>query len=157
MTGDNQIIINDCQNDLDRIKQYVKANPFDSICQYLICYAIVRTSGILEVVAKNIIFSYLSNGATPETVHFLEKEIIESSWNPSCGQIQRILDKTSSDWSQQFQAMTHGSKEKSDLTSLINLRNDFAHGKMITASIDNIEDYFHGGCQILSILIQIIN
>ncbi len=156
MTGDNQNIIDDCQNDLDRIKHYIKEHPLDSICQYLICYSVVRASGVLEVVAKNIIFSYLSQNAVPEAVRFLEKEIVDSSWNPSCGRIQKILDKISPRWSREFQVKTHGTKEKSDLNSLINLRNDFAHGQMITASIENIEEYFHGSCQVLRWLGQIV-
>ena len=49
-----------------------------------------------------------------------------------------------------------GIKEKGDLTSLVNLRNDFSHGQKITATIANIMTYFQGGCKILEILDYII-
>lgn len=156
MIGVNNQNIIDCQSDLEKVKKFVLANPLESVCQYLICYSVVRACGTIEVVAKEIIFNYLSNGAARETINYLEKQIVESSWNPSCGKIQNILDTINPSWSQRFQALTNGTKEKSDLKSLVNLRNDFAHGQAITATIENIEDYFNGSCIILDKLTKVI-
>lgn len=156
MNGNNQESIDDCRNDLDKIRNYIVDHPMDSICQYLISYSVVRACGIIETIVKKIIFDYLSIGANQEAINYFEKQIIESPWNPSCGKIQKLLDIINSNWSQQFQATTKGTKQKSDLNSLVNLRNDFAHGQKITASIDNIIDYFEGGCQIINNLITIM-
>lgn len=156
MNGDNQNLIDDCINDLNNVKKYIAANALSSICQYLISYAVVRSCGTIEVVVKNIIFDYLSTGATQETINFLEKQILDSSWNPSCGKIQKLLDMINPSWSQEFQAFTNGTKEKTDLSSLVNLRNDFAHGNKVTSSIDNVIDYFEGSCTIVNFLADIV-
>ena len=157
MTGNNQKSIEDCQNDLENIKNYIKANPLTSICQYLISYSVVRACGTIETIIKNIIFNHISNGANQEAINYFEKEILESAWNPSCGTIQRLLDKINPNWSIKFQATTSGTKYKMELNSLVNLRNEFAHGQKITATIDNIIDYYNGGCQIAVCLYNIIN
>lgn len=156
MNGNNQTLIDDCYNELTKIECFIKSDPLSSLCPYLISYCVVRACGTIEVCTKNIIFDYLSFGVRSETINYLEKEILESSWNPSCGAIQKLLDKINSDWSLQFQALTSGIKEKGDLTSLVNLRNDFSHGQKITATIANIMTYFQGGCKILEILDYII-
>jgi len=156
MNGNNQNIIDDCTNDLDKIKQFINRDPLNSLCPYLISYCVIRSCGCLEVCIKNLLFNYLSFGSRQETINYLEKQILDSSWNPSCGSIQKILDQVNSNWSNRFQQLTNGISEKGDLKSLVNLRNDFAHGQQITATIANIISYFEGGCKILAILEQII-
>jgi len=156
MTGDNQVLINDCQDDLDRIDQFITSDPLNSLNSYLISYCVIRACGTIEMVVKNIIFDHLIIGATQESINYFEKDILESSWNPHCGAIQKILDKINSNWSATFQHDTNGIKEKGDLTSLVNLRNQFAHGQKITATISNVKDYFIGGCKIVEILDNIV-
>lgn len=156
MNGNNKETIEDCKEELEKIKKYICDNPLSSICQYLISYSVIRACGTIETIIKNIIFDRLSIGANQEAINYFEKQILESSWNPSCGKIQNILDIINSNWSQSFQAATKNTKEKSDLSSLLNLRNDFAHGQKITATIDNIIDYFEGSCNIVICLVNII-
>lgn len=156
MNGDSKKTIENCRNDLEKVKKYIVENPFDSMCQYLVSYSVIRACGTIEVLVKKIIFDRLTAGAITETVEYLKREIIDSSWNPSCGKIQNLLDRVNSRWSQKFQTLTNGTKYKSDLRSLVDLRNEFAHGQTITASINNIVDYFNGSCEILNILITAI-
>ena len=156
MNGSNNDKINDCKNDLVKIETFIKNDPMNSLCPYLISYAVIRACGTIESCVKNIFFEYMSKGANLETVKYLEKQIIESSWNPSCGSIQKMLDIINPTWSSNFQTVVCNTKEKGDLTSLVNLRNDFAHGQQITASISNIIDYFEGGCIILNKLESIV-
>ena len=47
--------------------------------------------------------------------------------------------------------------EKSDLNSLVMLRNDLAHGRNITASIAIIERYYESGTSIIRILDNIMH
>lgn len=156
MTGNNQFLINDCKDDLDRIDEFIISDPLNSLNSYLISYCVIRACGTIEMVVKNIIFDHLIIGATQETINYFEKDILESSWNPNCGAIQKILDKINPNWSAKFQQDTNGIKEKGDLKSLVNLRNQFAHGQKITATISNVKDYFNGGCRIVEILDNIV-
>lgn len=157
MNGDNFALIDDCKNDFNKIEDFIKKDPLNSLCPYLISYSIIRACGCIEVCVKNILFDYLSKGAKAETVKYLENQILESSWNPSFGSIQKLLDAINPNWSSSFQSSLHGAKEKGDLTSLINLRNDFAHGQKVTATIGNIIEYFEGSCKVVENLNSIIN
>ena len=156
MSGNNQLAIDECRIELESIEQFIIANPMDSNCPYLISYSVIRGCGTIEKVLKDIFFQHLTKNANNEAKNYFEKNILESSWNPSCGQIQRVLDIINPTWSNQFQTTTNGSKDKMDLNSLVNLRNDFAHGQKITASISNILGYYSGGCNILNSLTSII-
>lgn len=158
MNGDNATLIENCRNDFNKIEEFIKNDPLNSLCPYLILYSVIRACGCIEVCVKNLLFNYLSKDATAETVKYLENQILESSWNPSFGKIQKLLDIINSDWSNSFQTRLNGTKEKGDLTSLINLRNDFAHGQTtVSATIGNVIEYFEGGCKVIESLNNIIN
>lgn len=92
MNGDNFALIDDCKNDFNKIEEFIKKDPLNSLCPYLISYSIIRACGCIEVCVKNVLFDYLSKGAKAETVKYLENQILESSWNPSFGSIQKLLD-----------------------------------------------------------------
>ncbi len=156
MSGNNQGLIDDCKNELKSIESYVLANPLESICSYLISYCVIRGCGTIEKVLKNIIFEHLTFNANSEAKKYFEKNILESSWNPSSGKIQQILDVINPVWSNQFQTQINGTKEKGDLSSLINLRNDFAHGQLITTTVTDVISYFDGAIVILNILCGIV-
>lgn len=156
MSGNNINVINDCKTELSKIETYIKSNSLDSNCPYLISYSVIRACGTIEKVLKQLFYDHLIKNTNNEAKNYFEKNILESSWNPSCGQIQRILDIINPDWSVQFQTLTNASNDKMHLKSLVNLRNDFAHGQTITASISSIIGYYDGACNILKILDSII-
>ena len=121
MSGNNQLAIDECRIELESIEQFIIANPMDSNCPYLISYSVIRGCGTIEKVLKDIFFQHLTKNANNEAKKYFEKNILESSWNPSCGQIQKILDVINPTWSNQFQTLTNGSKDKMDLKILVTL------------------------------------
>ncbi len=156
MSGNNQLAINDCLNDLNSVNSYIQANPLDSMCQYLISYSVIRACGTIEIITKNILYDYLSCGAKNETMIYLEKQILDSSWNPSTGRIKSFIEKLNQTWANQFQTAVNGTREQTSLNSLVNLRNQFAHGQPITSSINDVINYFNDGCIIMNHLDSII-
>ena len=121
MNGNNQNIIDDCLNDLNKVKYFIQLNPLDSMCQYLISYSVVRACGAIEVVAKNTIYDYLALGAKAETMKYLEIQILDSPWNPSTGKIKGFIEKINPLWANNFKATVSGTKEETSLNSLVNL------------------------------------
>ena len=156
MNGDYSLILRDCRIELENIQRWITANPMDSNVRYLTSYAVIKASGTIENVLKRIIFDTLSDGAKDETKNFLTKSIMDASYNPSPGQIYKLLEKINTDWKQQFESFIHGSNLKGELKSLVELRNSFAHGSSITASIRDVVNYFNAGVWILERLCDVV-
>ncbi len=156
MDGKYQTPLVDCTNELDKIKLWIDSNKLHSNIQYLVSYAVIKASGTIEYIMKQMIFDYLCCGCGTETIQYLTKHIIGASFNPSLGQIQKLLTSVNSQWWTSLDNAIKGSRQKRDLNSLVELRNSFAHGTPITASIENVITYFNSGVWILEQLSNII-
>lgn len=104
MDGNSKQLLKDCQVEIDDIKRWIAENKFHSNTRYLTAYAVVKASGTIEYVLKQMIFDRLSKGTSEETNNFLSKSIVEASYNPSTGQIMRILQKINSEWKERFES-----------------------------------------------------
>ena len=135
-------MLDDCYREISMIETHIDGDKFNSLNPFLISYAVVKACGVIEVVYKNLIVDVISVGTTTEGKNYFEKNIRDSSSNPSTGNIQRLLQDLNTSWAQQFENQVKGKEEKGSLSSLVGLRNDFAHGRSVTASIGNVRKYF---------------
>lgn len=156
MNDDHKRKIKDCYDEIEKIKKWINANPLDSNVKFLVSYAIIKSSGTIEIVFKSILHIFLAEGCKNETQFFLEKKIIDLSCNPNTGNIEKILNEIDTIRKKTFEEQTKGTNEKQDLNSLVQLRNDIAHGRDVSISINSIERYFHSGVIIINILDDII-
>ena len=156
MDGSYRQMLRDCEVEIDSIQQWISNNILHSNVRYLVSYAVIKSCGTIEYVLKQIIFDYLAAGTNEEARNFLTKNIIDASFNPSPGQIYRILDKINSDWKTNFENAIKGTNEKGHLKSLVDLRNSFAHGSAITASINDVKNYFNAGVWVLEKLYDVM-
>lgn len=153
MNGRYNDMIKDTEAELNSIRQWINAgNQFDSKTRYLVSYSVIKASGTVEVIFKNIIYDYLIINANDKTKMYLEKMIVDSSCNPNTGNMSNMLQNISSVWKESFDHLVKESGHKDKLNSLVQLRNDFAHGESISASIDTIIKYFKSAVEILKIL-----
>lgn len=149
--------LRNCSIELKQIQKWIKNNPFDSNVKYLISYAVIKASGTIERVLKSILFDYIIQGSNNEAINYFSKHITEASFNPSPGKIEKILSDFNSSWSSSFKHAINNSQHKGNLKSLIQLRNDFAHGTSITPSIETVLKYYISGVWILNELCKIVN
>lgn len=156
MTEDNKRVIKDCSIELYGIHKWIKNNPLDSNVKYLVSYAIVKSSGVIEAVFKSILHEYLTENVKAETKTYLEKVIIESSYNPSVGIISKHLGQANSDKKEKFDIIFKDTQEKCDLNSLVSLRNSTAHGRGVTVTISIIRRYFKSGVKILKSMEEVL-
>jgi len=150
-------MLDDCSRELVLIEEHINGNKFDSFNQFLISYSVVKACGVIEVIYKNIIVEKISIGATEEAKNYFEKNIRDSSSNPSTGNMLRLLQDLNSSWCQEFDSLIKGQNEKGSLSSLVGLRNDFAHGRSVTASIGNVKQYYEDARTVLTWLDNVIN
>lgn len=153
MNGEFLQMLMDTKEELNSIRKWINAgNQFDSKTRYLISYSVVRASGTVEVIFKNIVYNSLAVGANEKAKEYLANAIIESSCNPNTGNMSNMLQSISSEWKKEFDQKVKQSGEKDKLNSLVQLRNDFAHGDAISVSIDTVIKYFDSAVEILNIL-----
>ena len=156
MNGDYRQTLRDCEVELNSIQQWIHSNRLDSNVRFLTSYSVINACGTVEYVFKQIVYDYLSSGANEEAKTYLNKSIIEASFNPSTGQMYRILEKINSDWRVGFENLIKGSSQMGQLNSLVKLRNSFAHGSAITASINDVKNYYNAGIWILEKLCEVM-
>jgi hypothetical protein len=142
--------LNDCYDEMKKIKTWIDSNKIHSNVRFLVSYSVIKACGTIEFVLKQMIFDLLiAGGANEEAKNHFSKHILEASFNPSCGQIIQILSTINPTAKQAFETVIHGTTKKGDLTSLIELRNSFAHGNSIAASIDDVIKYYDSGNWVL--------
>lgn len=159
MKSDYVDLIKNTDRELQEIRKWINAdkNRFDTKTKYLIAYSVIKASGSIEVVFKQIIYDYLTREAGEKAATYIEKMILDSSCNPNTGNMSNLLQNISSEWKEQFDALVKESGKKSKINSLVQLRNDFAHGDNITVSIDTVISYFDAAKDILNILDTVVN
>ena len=121
MNGNYRQTLRDCEVELNSIQQWIDSNRLDSNVRFLTSYSVIKACGTVEYVFKQIIYDYLSSGANEEAKTYLNKSIIEASFNPSTGQMYRIIEKINSDWKVEFENLIKGSLQMGQLNSLVKL------------------------------------
>ena len=150
--------LDDARQELESIREWINKdrNKFDIKTKYLVSYAVVKASGSIEVVFKKIVFDFLSQNVREETGQYLEKMILDSSCSPNTGNMSNMLQNISGLKRNIFDQQVKESEKKDKLNSLVQLRNDFAHGDNVNISINTVITYYDAGISILNILDNII-
>lgn len=155
--NDEQIrILDDCKTELEKIKNWIEENKLHLNVKFLVSYAIVKSSGSIEVVFKSMIHDFLSTNCILETNRFLEKHIIDSSANPSTGVMESFLEKFDGNRKERFNTLIKETEQKGNLKNLVKLRNDIAHGRDVNSTINDVEKYFNSGRFILDKLEEVL-
>ena len=147
--------LDSCKKELENINSIIKKEPLSDSVKYLTSYAVVLATGCIELVFKEMLFDAVSAGCSDEAKCFLNNQIIESSCNPTVKKINDYLSKMGTDCKKSF-SLIEKSNDASRLQSLVNLRNSFALGYQISASISDVIEYFVSGSIILSNLERIL-
>ena len=160
MNGNDVELIRDVREELNGIEIWINNgnNRTDKKVKYLISYSVIKASGTVEMIFKRMLYEELSQRATKENKNYLQNKIVESSCNPDTGNISRLLQDMSNEWKCKFEKLVknEAQKQKSELNSLVQWRNDFAHGGSITTSIRSVKKSFEAGIVILKILDRIL-
>lgn len=155
MTGNNIQSIQDCQSELTNIKNFISKDPLGSMVRYLVSYSVIKSCGTIEIVFKDIIYNHLIKNANQEAIAYFSKNVKESSSNPKIDNICSLLKQINVNWNTSFKSKATDI-DKQSLNSLVELRNQLAHGNSITSSIDDVITYFTCGCDILQVLDSIV-
>ncbi|GGR64900.1 hypothetical protein GCM10008959_28800 [Deinococcus seoulensis] len=150
-------ILDECDAELRQIKIFLGAMGLGSaMTPYISRYAVIKACGSIEVAFKNNVNDICSPRTKKEVKYYLRKEVIGSSMNPSYDNIIKLISKFSEDWPREFKREVNNdpdaSRLKTSLKSLVDGRNEFAHGGSPSITIDDTIRYFADSRKILEIL-----
>ncbi|MBO2690125.1 HEPN domain-containing protein [Shewanella algae] len=153
--------LNSCQLELTNIQGIITGLGVTSnIVPYLTKYSVIRACGSIESAFKTVIADYCEYRSKRQVKRFISKRIREGSANPSFDMICRFLGEFDEDWKTNFknQLNLEPNKQnmKDSLQSLVDARNDFAHGGNPSASINDVISYYGNSRKIIEIMDQVI-
>ncbi len=146
-------ILDDCKLELEDIKKQIEASPISRQVKYLTAYAVVRSSGAIEVTMKQMEYDWLIIGANTDAQEYLYEKIVKAATNPATDRMCEFLGRINPDKNKKFKRKlhTHG-EERDKLNSLVKLRNAIAHGDSISSGINDVVSYFSAGRIVLQLL-----
>lgn len=144
---DVQQLLTDCDTELAHIDSIIASlGGTNLIVPYLNKYSVIKSCGTIEISFKTLIADFCSKRSKPQVKKFLNKRVRENSANPSYDRILQILAEFDGNWvinfKNQMQALTNYNSITSSIQSLVDARNDFAHGGNPTITFTDIKHYF---------------
>ena len=142
-----QKLLDDCASELSHVKIIIDGlGVASNIAPYLTKYSLIRACGTIEQAFKSIICDFCSRRSKKQIKRFLEQHVRDSSLNPSYSNICKLLKEFDEDWWKQFKTSINNSPDKTawttSLQSLVDARNNFAHGGNPSASIGDVIIYY---------------
>jgi len=150
-------LLDDCSSELSQVKTLIDGlGVASSIAPYLTKYSVIRACGSIEQAFKSIICDFCSRRSKKQLKRYLGRRVRDSSMNPSFSNICGLLKDFDEGWLAQFKASVNSSPEKdvwmTSLQSLVDARNDFAHGGNPSASIGDVTTYYQRSRAIIEVL-----
>jgi hypothetical protein len=154
-------ILDDCRSELAVISSLLTglgdgANP----TRYIKKYAVIRTTGCIETAFKQSIADKIDKDSHIQIKNYIKRKVRDSSCNPRLNAIETLLSEFDDRWRARFDeqmALDDKPRLKGALTSLVNARNDFAHGGDPDIAITETIRHFNDGVRVIEILDAVVH
>ncbi len=158
---DVQRMLDGCASELSHIESIIASmGSTASFVPYLNKYSVIKACGTIEAAFKTIIADYCSKRSKPQVKTYINSKVRENSANPSFEKICQIVGEFDKQWVSDFkselQLLSNHHQIKSSIKSLVDARNDFAHGGNPTVSFRDIYDYYNHSKHLILTLDRII-
>lgn len=157
---DVQRSLDDCDTELAHVRTLIEALGASTAVPYLTKYAVIRACGSIETSFKSIIADHCSHRSKAQVKRFLDRRVREGSANPSYDRICTFLKDFDEQWLVAFKASVNAEANKSalldSLQSLVDARNDFAHGGNPSSSIGDVLNYFANSRRVIELLDHVV-
>jgi RiboL-PSP-HEPN len=113
-------------------------------------YLCILTSGFLENSVRELYSEYAKSKCAPYVANFVERQISRFQ-NPDMNKILTLVGSFSQEWEEDLRAKTSG--EICDaVNSIVNNRNNIAHGRNVGISYVNVKDYYERILELVDII-----
>lgn len=155
-------LLDDCRDELDRVELIINGlGPASNIVPYLNKYAVIKACGIVEVAYKSIMADYCDRRSKPQVKSFLKKHVRDSSKNPNYSNICTLLKEFDVNWNSEFRNRVNVHPDRTRITtsieSLVDARNEFAHGGNPTLTVSDVISYFSDFRVVIEIIDDIVS
>lgn len=159
--SDVELLLANCDAELTHIDIIIGSlGGTNLIVPYLNKYSVIKSCGTIEISFKTLIADFCSKRSKPQVKNFLNKRVRENSANPSYSRILQILAEFDGNWVTDFKAQMQALPNYNSITisiqSLVDARNDFAHGGNPTITFADIKNYFDESKQLIVTLDNVI-
>jgi len=157
-----QLILDESRDDIEKVKSIVDSLGITSNASpYLSKYSIIRACGAIETAYKTLIADYCSYRSKAQIKNYIDTHIREASSNPSYDNIIKTLGEFDKNWVNKFKTKAKSNSRitiiRTSLQSLVDARNEFAHGGNPTVSINDVLQYFQDSIELIKILDNVIS
>ncbi|MFA6201924.1 MAG: HEPN domain-containing protein [Gallionella sp.] len=159
---DVAMIFSACDVELTHIQGIIiNLGITSAVVPYLTKYAVVRACGSIETSFKAVIADYCSQRSKKQVKRFIDRRIRDGSANPTIDNMNKFLLDFDKDWQAEFKTKINAEPNKTVLTSslqsLVDARNDFAHGGNPTTSLTDVVQYFGHAKRIVEIMDTVVS
>lgn len=139
--------LDECNADLLTVLNLVALLGYGNyVVPYLNKYALIRACGAIETAYKSLVADHCSKSSKKEVQNFIDSQVRDRSRNPSYDAVIQMLKAFSGTWSDQYKARISALPTSAAIISshksLVEARNDFAHGGNPSTTVQDVIDYF---------------
>lgn len=146
-------LVNNCEEELEKIKEFIESNKFSPMQPFLTKYTVIKVCGTLEQSFKILISDFTCKDQKPQVKKFIDESFRRSSMNPNMENIRGALGRFDENWKDNFNDLVKNDENSTIIVeaikSLNTNRNSFAHGGNITPSFNDIYTYFQHSKKII--------
>lgn len=159
---DVQRDLSQCEQELDHVRLAIDTLGLMSpVAPYLTKYALIRACGAIEVSFKAIISDHCCRRSKRQVQRYINRKIRNGSANPSHSNITKFLNEFDEGWKDQFNSKLNAEADKpaliGALQSLVDARNEFAHGGSPSLSITDVIRYFANGRRVIELMDEVVS
>jgi len=145
--ADVDLQLTQCRTELDHVQTSITTvGVLSPVAPYLTKYAVIRACGTIEVSFKALVADFCSNRSNAQVKRFIHMKIRMGSANPSQENIMSTLNLFDETWKKKLKSNLKSDPDKqkllASLQSLVDARNEFAHGGSPTLSIADVLQHF---------------
>jgi hypothetical protein len=147
-------VIQDLQrlkNLFSRIKDFSGDTELQAYWTQFLC---VRASGFIENSIRNIFGEYARTHADTYVANYVRREL-DSFQNAKSDKILQLTSTFNPEWRTQLEVYIKD-KRKDAIDSIVNNRNQIAHGRSVGISYHILNDYFRSSVEVVEYIDQLL-
>lgn len=154
-------LLDNCENEISAIENLITGLGISSnVVPYLSKYGLIKACGTIEQAFKTVVADKCAHRSKQQIKNFITKSVRNNSSNPSFTNICNLLNKFDESWKDSFKqaVLSHSRPEslKTSLQSLVDARNEFAHGGNPRVSISDVSRYYSDSRIIIEFLDRVV-
>ena len=116
-------------------------------------YICILTAGLLENSIREIYSEYVRSASSPQVSNFAVSSL-QTVFNPNANRFVQVARSFSQEWGSSLEDFlsANGGQRKDAIDSIINNRNQIAHGRITSVSVVQVMNYLQGAVEVIDFI-----